>query len=779
MDAKLHRILFITVILLCGCSVHLFSQQITLKGKIVDEKTGELLSYANVVLMTPDSAFVKGSNSDDKGNFSISAIVSGDYLLSVSFLGYDNSIIKLANLSASIDLGEIYLQQDSRQLNEVVVKASGTINKVDRQVILPTSIQIKSSNSGYELLNNLMLPGLRVDPIQNSIAVAGGGNVQIRINDILASMTQVKALRPSSVLRVEYIDNPGVRYGNDNVSAVVNFIVKRLDSGVSINTDLQNAPLVGFANDLLSIRTNHKQSEFGFDYFMNYRNYKKRYSDNEEKYTFPSEEIQRNMKGMEQPFGYTDHTLEATYNLTQPDKYVFHAGFKDYINHSPNNDFAYQIKYNNPNIPDANSRLHADNKSNLPSLDLYYQLQLPKKQSITLNTVGTIINTHYDRSYFEYQEKETSPEFAYSTDGEKYSFIGEGIYDKVFTPFKLTSGLKYSQSYTKNTYIGATNAITQLHNSNLYAFVQLQGKLSKISYIAGLGLSRSSFKEAANEYAFLTFQPNVSLSYPFLQTSYLRYRFSVTPLLPSLSALSNVRQDLDDFRVNEGNPNLKPYRRYRNSIVYQYKKSLFSGTLTETYDYYQNPIMENIFREDGNNGSVFVYTRNNQKKFQRLGTILSLSVGPVKDIVSFSLEGGVNRYFSTGNNYYHQYTNGYIGATIQAYYKNWIGYTSVNTRENSLYGETISMGESLNNIALYYTIKNCRLGLSMLYPYSDAWKAGSENLSDLAYSKSWTYIKENGRMLLLNFAWNVNYGKKHQSGQKKLNNSDTDSGIVK
>jgi hypothetical protein len=151
----------------------------------------------------------------------------------------------------------------------------------------------------------------------------------------------------------------------------------------------------------------------------------------------------------------------------------------------------------------------------------------------------------------------------------------------------------------------------------------------------------------------------------------------------------------------------------------------------------------------------------------------------VKDIISIEIEGGMNWYFSEGNNYYHQYTNWYVGAAIQAQYKNWMFYTSINTRENSLYGETISKGEALNNIGIYYTIKNCRVGLSMLYPYSNAWKAGGEYLSNIAYSQSWTYIKENGHMLLLNFAWNVNYGKKHQSGAKTLNNSDNDSGIVK
>jgi len=777
MKATAYRKINFTTILFLA-ALPLFSQ-ITLKGKIVDEKTHEALGFANVELKTSDSTFVKGETSDEKGNFSILAIAPGDYLLSVSFLGYNTSIVKLAYLSASVDLGALYLQQNSQVLNEVVVKGSNTINKVDRQVILPTPIQIKSSNSGYELLNNLMLPGLRIDPIQNTISAIGGGSVQVRINDVVASVTQIKALRPTNVLRVEYIDDPGVRYGDENASAVVNFIVKQMESGASINTDLQNTPFVGFGNDLLSLRANHKKSQFGIDYFLSYRDYKKRYNDSEEKYTFPTTEMQRNLIGIEQPFGYQDHSIEASYNLTQPDKYVFNAAFKDEIFNSPNNDFAYNINYSDPNTPDASSFLHAVMKSNTPSLDLYYQLYLPKKQSIAFNAVGTYIHSLYDRSYTEYQDNTTSSNYAYSTDGKKYSIIGEGIYDKEFKPFKLTSGLKYSQSYTDNHYTGSTDAITTLHNSTLYAYAQLQGKLSKLNYQVGVGLSQSQFSEENESYSFLTFQPRVSLSYSFLKTSFLRYRFSVTPLLPNLSALSDVRQDLDDFRVNEGNSNLKPYRMYRNSIYYQYKKNLLTGVLTGSYDYYKNPIMNDVYREDGSNGSSFVYTYDNQKKFQKFGTDLDLSYGPVKDILTIEVEGGMNRYFSNGNAYYHQYTNWYVGAAIQANYKRWIFYTSVNTYEKSLWGETINTGENSNNIGLFYKIKNCRVGLSMLYPYSKEWKAGNEQLSSIAYSKSWTHIKENGHMLILNFAWNVDYGKKHQAGEKTLNNSDNDSGIVK
>ncbi|MDR3219047.1 MAG: carboxypeptidase-like regulatory domain-containing protein [Dysgonamonadaceae bacterium] len=765
---------------LLGGALEIFSQQIVLKGKIVDAKTGELLSYATLALLKQDSTFVKGGTSDDKGDFSIAAIAPGDYWLSVSYLGYANSTIKLENLSASIDMEEIYLQQDSQLLNEVVVQANSVINKVDRQIILPRQNQIKASNSGYELLNNLMIPGLHVDPIQNAISAIGGGSVQVRINNIRASVAQVKAIRPADVLRVEYIDDPGVRYADEGVSAIVNFIVKQLETGVSIGIDLQNAPFVGFGNDGLSIRANNKKSVFGFDYYLNYRNYKNRFSDKEEKYLFPNYEMERTLNGAGRAFGYADHAFEVSYNLTEPEKYVFNAILRDNINHSPNNDFYYTMEYKNPDIPSVVSDLQAKNEYNMPSLDLYYQLQLPEKQSISINTVGTLIQSNYSRSYSEQATGGNPTVYAYSTDGNKYSFIGEGLYEKELAPFKWTSGLKYSQSYTENQYTGSTNTDANLHNASLYAYSQIQGKLKSVNYLLGIGISRSLFRETKEGYTFYTIQPNLSLSYLLTNASSLRYQFSIIPLLPSLSGLSNVRQDLDDFRINSGNPNLKPYRRYRNRITYQYQKKLFTGGLYGTYNYYKNPIMDEILREDNTAASTFIYTQNNQKKYQHFATEASIQYGPIKDIVSIIAQGGMNRYLSEGNNYYHQYTNWYGAVGIQAYYKNWIFYTSISTRENSLYGETINMGEASNNIGLFYTIKNCRVGLSMLYPYSsDGWKAGSEVISDITYSKSWTYIRENAQMLLVNFSWSIEYGRKHQSGSKKLNNSDTDSGIVK
>lgn len=111
-------------------------------------------------------------------------------------------------------------------LNDVVIKAARVIHKVDRDIILPSAKIKENSSNGYDLLRKLHLPNLKVNEAQQSISSYLGG-VQVRINDIKATVQDVLALQPNEVTRIEYIDNPGVRYGDASLAVVINYIVKK------------------------------------------------------------------------------------------------------------------------------------------------------------------------------------------------------------------------------------------------------------------------------------------------------------------------------------------------------------------------------------------------------------------------------------------------------------------------------------------------------------------------------------------------------------------------
>ena len=56
-------------------------------------------------------------------------------------------------------------------LGEVTVSASNVLQRVDRQIILPSESQLKRSFGAYDLLNNLGIARLQVDNLNNSMSV--------------------------------------------------------------------------------------------------------------------------------------------------------------------------------------------------------------------------------------------------------------------------------------------------------------------------------------------------------------------------------------------------------------------------------------------------------------------------------------------------------------------------------------------------------------------------------------------------------------------------------
>lgn len=767
------------LLFLCFCfALHVEGQNIT--GRLLDEKR-QPISFGNIKLEKPDSTFVTGTTSGENGRFQLSVSTKGDYLLTASYIGYVTSIVRLDNLAKKVDLGDIILQESTMTLGEVAVSASRVVSKIDRQVVLPSPSQVKMSASGYDLLSKMMLPGLRIDPIQNSVSTIGGGNVQLRINDMKASTAQVLALRPAEVVRVEYIDEPGVRYGEDGIEAVVNFIVKRVDSGVSGGVNLSNAVTTGFGDDMVYVKANHKRSEFGLNYSLSYRDLEQRKVDDTERFLLlDGQTRERVMKGVSVPFNYATHNVEASYNFTEVDKYTFNVIFRDNIYNSPNRDLSQIItETGRPNI---RTYTREKDKNSSPALDIYYQMKLPRKQNIAVNVVGTYIGTDFLRDYNEYKPDAEEPEYrsAYTTNGNKYSLIGEAIYDKTFKPFKMSAGMQHSQAYTKNSYTGATDATTEMHTSNTYLYMQLQGRLDKLSYVAGVGVSRQYFDEGDGSFTFYTFRPSLMLSYPIFKGASLRYNFSITPNLPSLSDLSDVRQQRDNFQVRVGNPNLVPFRSYNNTLRFQYANKLFSAQLTGSYSYQSNPIMQEVKRVKSQEGTLFEFWMENQKSFATAKGQGFLRFQIIPEVLSVSGFGGVGHFVSRGNQYSHKYTSWYGGGQMEATVKNWSLGGAIWSRTNSFYGESISYGEYGSQLNTRYKFKNLLIGAGVLLPFSpNGLKVGRTRLSDVAFSESWTSSSNFGNLVTLTVSWNFNYGRKHESTQKKLENSDTDSGIVK
>ena len=253
------------------CTSLMAANKIT--GKIIDESNNQHIEYANVSLLTQDSTFITGVATDNGGGFLLKEVNDGDYILCISCVGYENSYLSIRNLQTNLNLGELPLSPDNVMLEGVTVTASPIIKKTDRQIIFPTEMQTKAASNGVSLLRNLQLSRILINPIDNSITIPGGDNVQLRINGVEVTQAEIIAIRPTDVIRIEYIDNPGARYGN--AGAVLNYIVKRRESGGSISADLTNGVSdTGYGEHNLTAKYHFNKSELSTTVYWGQRDLK-------------------------------------------------------------------------------------------------------------------------------------------------------------------------------------------------------------------------------------------------------------------------------------------------------------------------------------------------------------------------------------------------------------------------------------------------------------------------------------------------------------------------
>ncbi len=762
----------ILFILSCLWIFSLSAQTVQLKGKIVCGT--DPVDYANVVLQKPDSTFVTGMVTDQRGHFVMNNLSTGNYCLQLSAIGYEPRQILIEDLRQNRDLGAIALDSASVQLSEVTVTASPIIQTLDKKIILPTSHQLKASTNGLNLLQQMKLSRLQVDPFNKKISSSGQGEVQVRINGAKAEIEEVMALRPEDVLRIEYHDDPSLRYG-EGIAAVIDYIVRRRETGGYLSLDLQNSPHTAWGNNGITAKINHKKSEYALTYYGGYRGFNHTWRENEEGFVFADgSTFTRLEEGIPSPWRSHWDFIRFNYSYQETDKWFFNAAVRTNIHYSKTDLNSLLYPENHPEETVQMVDLEKE-KSLRPSVDLYFQRNLPHKQFLILNVVGTYIDSKNNRRYEEGKDSQVLTDIFTSVEGDRYSLIGEGIYEKGFRTGKLSTGLYVRQSNTDNTYGGTATAKTKLKESFSTAYTEYTGKINRLGYSVGLRGNRTWIEQGERSYGDFSFTPQLRLSYAFHDQLFLRYRGSISQSTPSLSDLSDVEQLIDSLQLRRGNPNLKIARHYNNVLYLDFRKGLLSSNLSIAYYYQHRPVMESTYREN----DLFVRSVENQRSWYKLNPEAEFKLGPIKNILTFSFTTGINHYKSRGNTYQHIYNNWYYQGQVMANYKNWSALFMIQNHKNNFYGETLSYGENIHGLMLNYRHKQMTFGAMMFNPFADNYKVGSQRFNEVAPAKNWMYIKESSRMVGLTFAWNFSFGRKVDTLQKRLNHEDTESGVMK
>ena len=132
-------------------------------GKVVDLEKEPMIQASIRLLAAKDSAYVKGTATDEQGRFRLNGVKSGKYIIQASYVGYNSTYKDVTVGAENVRVGEIILEESSIMLKETTVIGVKTPIKVMEDTVEYNADTYKTQPNAVveDLLKRL--PGVEVD----------------------------------------------------------------------------------------------------------------------------------------------------------------------------------------------------------------------------------------------------------------------------------------------------------------------------------------------------------------------------------------------------------------------------------------------------------------------------------------------------------------------------------------------------------------------------------------------------------------------------------------
>ena len=244
-----------------------------ISGKVIDSSSNEPVEFATVSVYTADSTLVTGNITSTDGSFEIQ-VPEGEYYVKVQFISYQHETVKdirVTKKNRKIDLGEIFLQEDTKLINEVVItgEKSEMVIGLDKRTFNVGKDLGNAGKSASEILDNI--PSVTVD-LDGNVSLRGSQNVQILVDGKPSGLVSsdnpaaLRSLQGSLIDRVEVVTNPSARYEAEGMSGIINIILKK-DQQSGVNGSFEVS--AGYPHDYRAgANVNFRREKI--NYFLNY-----------------------------------------------------------------------------------------------------------------------------------------------------------------------------------------------------------------------------------------------------------------------------------------------------------------------------------------------------------------------------------------------------------------------------------------------------------------------------------------------------------------------------
>ena len=604
---------FLISILLSGqCYCQLIS------GRV--EGNHQPLSMVNISLLKePDSAVLRTAITDDNGQYQLTNIPAGNYILIASKVGYKRQYVSPVAISAThthTTLPTINMEPAHAQLTAVTVTGKRPFieQKTDRTIVNVANSIIGSGSTALEVLEKA--PGITIDQQNDQIIFRGKEGVIVQIDGkqtYLSAADAVSLLRSmpaGNIDRIELISNPSARYDAAGNAGIIDIRLKK-NNHIGTNGVLTAGAGSGrYGRQRTNLQINHRAAKinlfanYGAGREGNYRNF----------------DISRSMPDSMQTNYIQQHSFIRFRNSSHNAK----AGIDYFISKKTTAGIVWTgiwdvSRETSPATtvfrrqPDADAYISTLTDKSLSTIQSNHLFNINLAHLFNGNAqLSTDIDMgRFNRQFSNFLTTRTLlPADSGNNFSNLLSYMPTAITILTFKTdynqpigknWKMETGIKISRVRSDNNLQLSTGTNghllmdTALSNHFLYAedvyagYMSISGKLgTKTDVLLGLraeythsgGHSITFNNEVTKKY--LNAFPSFFLTRSLHRNHTLHFSYSYRIDRPNYQSLNPARSYLDPYAYSSGNPYLTPQYTHSLEIKYGYKNKLFTS-LGATY----------------------------------------------------------------------------------------------------------------------------------------------------------------------------------------------------
>ena len=746
------------------------AQARTIQGRVLNAADSTQLAGADCRIIAGGKTIQLTPTRTD-GTFSLDTDTQTGASLEIEKTGFAPAYVTLPDGRKSVDIGNVYLEK-STELGEVTVTANSAVLKDGKTIVYPSIAEIKASPTALSLFQKLPLPGLLPDPVNRTMSVDGGAPM-ILINGVPSTMTDLNALQPKDIDKVEYSRITPARYADKGVSGLLSITLKKRNDGGLVYAWGRSAVNTTFMDAQIRASYHQGPSQFTLSYTPSWRNYQNVYDDYEE--SFIGKDFRVDLEAHDRaPFHYSTHDIRLKYDLSPSEKTLFSATFNINPFENASRAFSHNIdstigRYDNNNV--------SKSKELTPSLDLFLRQDFNDRNSLEAQMVGTLSSSDYRRdNTYIYPDRDTES-YIMNVDSRRRSLITEVSYIHSFSSItSLSGGVQNTISRSTNTYLDSDYRPVLTENNN-YIYGRLSHRFGPVYVSVSSGAKMFWVKNDLIRRHFIRNISTAQLSWNIDPRWNLQGSFQYTPAIPSLSALTDYPQQTTPYLFSNGNPDLKVAETFRYRIQGNYNIQKFSASFQSVYADSHNAVISDIsYMGDGH----FLSQSVNARKARGFYNSLTLQLRNIHGFGA-SLYAALNHYNTAGEGWEHSLTSfsGSVslwwnkGPFTISYWRSLPG--------KYLSGHGVYKEENGDALQLDYTPnRHWTIGAGWMYMFE---KKGTQypswNYSEVNPFYRDRYIKDNANMIVLSVSYSADFGSIFRTARRNLNNADNSSSLLK